>query len=228
MDPITTAIVGALIAGALTGLTEIGKTATTDAYIKLKTLLNKKFGATSDVMTAITQLERKPDSPYRQKVLQEEIAEVNAERDVEVLSTAKHLYTLVQQQQQISLHRSTVQGSIYQVGHDQYQVGRDQYNVQASELVGPGTRRGVKRVISVLLIIGGVIMGISGATMLPAINAFVNLVAQTSQNVPNGPGFTAYANGLVTAMYVLIFIMIGIGIVMVIGGIRMSRNLRKS
>ncbi len=227
MDPITAAIVGALLAGVLTGLTEVGKMATTDAYIKLKGLLNKKFGARSGVMSAITQLELKPDSPHRQGVLQEEIAAVNAGQDVEVLSAAKHLHTLVQQQQQISLHRATVHGSIYQVGHDQYQVGRDQYNVHASELVGPGTRRGVRSVMSVLLIIGGLIVSIPAAGMLPFYDALVNSIAQTQSDGSDGLP-TDLINSFGTAAHLMIYTLIGLGIVMVIGGIWMRLNLRKS
>lgn len=47
MDLITTAIVAALSAGAVSGLTEVSKTAVTDAYQTLKDLLAKKFGAHS-------------------------------------------------------------------------------------------------------------------------------------------------------------------------------------
>lgn len=43
MDPITASIVGVLTAEAAKGFTEIGKTATTDAYTKLKGLLHKGF-----------------------------------------------------------------------------------------------------------------------------------------------------------------------------------------
>ena len=178
-------------------------------------------------MSAITQLELKPDSPHRQGVLQEEIAAVNAGQDVEVLSAAKHLHTLVQQQQQISLHRATVQGSIYQVGRDQYQVGRDQYNVQASELVGPGTRRSARRVMSVLLIIGGLIVSIPAAGMLPFYDALVNSIAQTQSDGSDGLP-TDLINSFGTAAHLMIYTLIGLGIVMVIGGIWMRLNLRKS
>lgn len=94
MDPITASIVGVLTAGALKGLTEIGKTATTDAYTKLKGLLNKRFWATSGVMRAIAQLEPKPDSPHRQRVLQEELAAVNAWQDAEALAAVFRAYVL--------------------------------------------------------------------------------------------------------------------------------------
>ncbi len=86
MDPITTAIVAALSAGAVGGLTETSKTAITDSYNKLKDLLTKKFGAKSNVVQALDQLETKPESAGRKETLQEEITAVNAERDDEVLA----------------------------------------------------------------------------------------------------------------------------------------------
>jgi predicted DsbA family dithiol-disulfide isomerase len=99
MDPITTAIVTALSAGATSGLTEVSKTAVTDAYHRLKSLLKQKFGAGSEVVQAIDHLEAKPESAGRQETLQEEIVAVNAEQDHEVLAAAKQVLTLVHAQQ---------------------------------------------------------------------------------------------------------------------------------
>src|SRR5947209_5290623 len=62
MDPISAAIVAALAAGALSGLTETGKTAITDAYQELKDLLVKKFGARSQVVQTVDHLEARPES----------------------------------------------------------------------------------------------------------------------------------------------------------------------
>ncbi len=99
MDPIMTAIVAALSAGATNGLTEVSKTAVTDAYHTLKDLLIKKFGASSEVVRSIDRLEAKPESVGRQETLQEEIVTVNAEQDHEVLAAAKHVLALVHPQQ---------------------------------------------------------------------------------------------------------------------------------
>ena len=65
MDPITTAIVTALSAGAEALQTQSRQQAVTDSYSKLKGLLTKKHGASSDVVQAITQLETKPESQGR-------------------------------------------------------------------------------------------------------------------------------------------------------------------
>lgn len=116
MDPITTAIVAALSAGAASAITDTTKTAITDGYNKLKGLLTKKFGANSDVVQAIAQLEAKPESANRKGMVQEEIAAVKIMQDDEILAAAKHLLTLVQPQQagqgKITLHQdhATIQG----------------------------------------------------------------------------------------------------------------------
>lgn len=110
MDPITAAIVAALEAGALSGLTETGKTAITDAYQSLKNLLAKKFGPRSQVVQAVDHLEAKPESASRQGGLAEEIVAVGAEQNSEVLAAAKHLLTLVQPQQ-AGLGKFTVQNN---------------------------------------------------------------------------------------------------------------------
>jgi hypothetical protein len=110
MDPITKAIVAALAAGALSGLTETSKAALTDGYQSLKNLLAKKFGASSQVVQAVDHLEAKPASPSRQQGLQVEIVAVHAEQDHEVLTAAKHLLTLVQPQQ-AGLGKFTIQNN---------------------------------------------------------------------------------------------------------------------
>jgi hypothetical protein len=110
MDPITTAIVAALGAGAISGLTETGKIGITDAYQILKDLLAKKFGVWSQVALAVDHLEAKPASTARQGGLQEEIIAVQAEQDTEVLAAAQHLLTLVQPQQ-AGLGKFTIQNN---------------------------------------------------------------------------------------------------------------------
>jgi len=96
MDPITAAIVAAISAGAIGGLTEVSKTAITDAYRQLKALLTKKFGDESDVVHAVNEVEAKPDSAGRKATLQEEVATVSADQDQEVLHAAQALLQLLQ------------------------------------------------------------------------------------------------------------------------------------
>lgn len=91
MDPVTTAILAALAAGAIGGVTEMSKTAITDAYQKLKGLLVNKFGAKSKVVTAVDDLEEEHDSKGRQLTLQEQIAKVKADQDQELVQAAQVL-----------------------------------------------------------------------------------------------------------------------------------------
>ncbi len=99
MDPVATAIIAAVSAGAINGLTEASKTAITEAYTTLTSLIHKKFGSKSEVVQAVTQLEAKPESASRQGMLQEELLTVNAEHDQELLIAAQRVLTLVQPQQ---------------------------------------------------------------------------------------------------------------------------------
>ncbi len=99
MDPITTAIIAALSAGATSGITDASKAAITDAYNALKNLLARKSGAKSEVIQAISSLEAKPASPARQATLQEEITTAALEQDREVVASAQQLLTLIQPQQ---------------------------------------------------------------------------------------------------------------------------------
>jgi hypothetical protein len=99
MDPVSTAIITALSAGTIAGLTDTAKTAVNDGYNKLKGLLTKKHGESSEVVQAIAQLEKKPESQGRKDTLQEEIVAVKAEQDEEIVAAAKQILMLVQPQQ---------------------------------------------------------------------------------------------------------------------------------
>lgn len=110
MDTITSAIVAALSAGAMSGLTDTSKMAITDAYQMFKSLLTRKFGASSEVIQAIDHLEAKPDSASLQETLEEKIIAVNAEHDHEVLAAARHLLTLSYSQQAV-VSKFTIQNN---------------------------------------------------------------------------------------------------------------------
>ena len=97
MDPITTAIVAALAAGAMGSLTDASKAAITDGYSKLKVAIQKRFGANSDVVQAIDKLEKKPESQGRKETLAEEIVAIKAEQDAELLSLAEHIRELLKE-----------------------------------------------------------------------------------------------------------------------------------
>jgi hypothetical protein len=91
MDPITTAILAALVAGAVSGATKVGEQVIADAYGKLKELLKKKFGPKSKVVKAVKELEADPKSAARKEVVKEEVAAAKADQDKELLQAAQAL-----------------------------------------------------------------------------------------------------------------------------------------
>ena len=91
MDPVTTAILAAVSAGAIAGVTKAGEQAIVDAYAKLKELLGKKFGAKSKVVKAVKDLEANPKSEARKAVMKEEVAAAKADQDKELLQAAQTL-----------------------------------------------------------------------------------------------------------------------------------------
>ena len=99
MDPVSTAIVTALSAGAAAGLTDTAKTAITDGYNKLKSLLTKKHGENSNIAQAIKMLEAMPESANCQGMVAEVISTAKAEQDDEILTAANQILILVKSQQ---------------------------------------------------------------------------------------------------------------------------------
>jgi len=92
MDPITKSIIAALSAGILTAeATTNQNPAAIKAYETLKNALARKFGNGSDLLDAVAKLEQKPQSHARQEVLREEIAGVQADRDLDLLAFSQTL-----------------------------------------------------------------------------------------------------------------------------------------
>jgi len=111
MDPITAAIVAALSAEAIGGLTEVSKTALTETYRKLKAVLVKKFGNTSDVVQAVEQMEAKPASDARKALLAKEVATVKADQDSELLHLAQAVQQILQSSPEHAGHTQTATGN---------------------------------------------------------------------------------------------------------------------
>ena len=95
MEPVTTAIIAALAAGAAGGITDVAKKAISDGYSGLKALISKKFGSNSEVSDALDKLQATPDSPKRQQTLAEELEATNASADPELLGAAQALLELI-------------------------------------------------------------------------------------------------------------------------------------
>lgn len=95
MDPITTAILAAIAAGAMVGVTKVGEQVLVDAYAKLKELLKKKFGPRSKVVKSVKDLEANPQSTARKEVMKEEMAASKADQDKDLLQAAQVLLKTV-------------------------------------------------------------------------------------------------------------------------------------
>ena len=91
MDPITGAIVAALVAGVGGGVAEVGKKVIVDAYETLKAALQRKFGVNSELSEAVEKLEKRPDSEARQGLVAEEVETAGAAKDAELQQLAQDL-----------------------------------------------------------------------------------------------------------------------------------------
>ena len=89
MEPVTTAILAAIAAGATAGVTDTAKAAIGDAYAGLKSLFQSKFGGDSKVVEAVDKLEADPDSAGWKETVGKEVAAAGANRDQELIAAAQ-------------------------------------------------------------------------------------------------------------------------------------------
>jgi hypothetical protein len=90
MEPVSTAIIAAL--GMLT------EKVVQDAYCSLKSLLVKKFGNSSELVSTADGLEKNPDSAGRRATLKEELAAANADDDADIVAAAQALIEAIKSQ----------------------------------------------------------------------------------------------------------------------------------
>ncbi|WP_339137839.1 MAG: hypothetical protein WGN25_06790 [Candidatus Electrothrix sp. GW3-4] len=112
MDIITAAIAGALA--------NLGAAAVQKGYGKLKAVMQRKFGADSDVVQATEKLEQKPEAQGRKLMLQEELVAAAADKDAELIKAAEELLAEVKKQpggeafvQQVVNQQITGDGNIF-------------------------------------------------------------------------------------------------------------------
>jgi hypothetical protein len=87
MDPITTAIVAALPALAA----EMVSSTVKETYAGLKSLITRKFGATSAVAKSVEDLEANPKSQGQAMVLSERVAEAKVQEDADIMHAVAKL-----------------------------------------------------------------------------------------------------------------------------------------
>ena len=80
MEPITAVIAAALA----TGLKEVGKIATKDAYNALKQKLVTLLGKDSEPLKTLEKLESRPDTEWRRLKLDEELVESKVSESAEI------------------------------------------------------------------------------------------------------------------------------------------------
>ena len=115
MDPITGAIVTALAAGVLSGVTEVGKKAIVSTYEALKQAIQKKSDAGEDVIASIKSLEQKPESKARQAVVAEEVDDADLSQDPDLVKLAQELLAALKEteagQQAVSKYNLHIENS---------------------------------------------------------------------------------------------------------------------
>jgi hypothetical protein len=120
MDPVSTTILAALVAGVAAGVTDVGKKVINDAYEGLKSVIKKKFGADSELANAVANLEGKPDSKGRLATLEEEVAAEQADQDADVINAVNAL------KEKLAQHgNERIQFMVGSEGGEQYMRGQE-------------------------------------------------------------------------------------------------------
>ena len=88
MDPISV-IVAALVAGAFSAVKEMAGTAVEDAYAGLKEIIKSRFSGNAAATTALEAHETDPET--WDKPLRKSLAEIEPEKDAEMLDAAQSL-----------------------------------------------------------------------------------------------------------------------------------------
>ncbi|MGW5376635.1 hypothetical protein ACWESM_14415 [Nocardia sp. NPDC003999] len=105
MDPVTAAVVAAIAAGAVTGVSDTAAQAVNDAYAGLKSLLSGRYGGVD-----VSGVERKPESEAKKASLAEDLADAGAAGDAELGKAAAAVLEAVHEHAPQSLVGVDVEG----------------------------------------------------------------------------------------------------------------------
>jgi hypothetical protein len=97
--------------GAAGGVTTVAATELIDAYRRLRTLLQKKYGENSILLRSIGTLEQKPESKTKQEGVAEDVVDCGADKDPEVQDAANQLLDLLKEVQPEVMYNATLNGS---------------------------------------------------------------------------------------------------------------------
>lgn len=91
MEDVVTGIVSALAAGAGAGLTDTAKQVVTDTYRAMKALVAKKYPSVD-----LAQIETKPESKAKRDSVAEDLVELGAADDTELIAAARELIAVIE------------------------------------------------------------------------------------------------------------------------------------
>ena len=98
MEPITTTVVAAIVAGAVAGAKNVATSAISDAYAALKTLITKKYESANPAVVAVeAAVEAKPDSNHERVALAGKLESLGAGRDAELNAMAQRLLNAIEE-----------------------------------------------------------------------------------------------------------------------------------
>lgn len=96
LEPVATAILAAIVAGAAAGVTDTAKQAIGDAYKTLKGLLVRKLGGQSKAVEAINKLEEDPESAGWKETAGKELAKAGVDNDQDLVAAANQVMAKLQ------------------------------------------------------------------------------------------------------------------------------------
>jgi hypothetical protein len=130
VDPITTAIVAALPALA----SDLVKSSVKDAYEGVKSVIRRKWGATSSIAKSVDALEADPKSKRKATVVAKNVTKANATADVEMRQALAKLVDELKKERiggkAIAAMTINIKGDVHGVVADKVSVGSMNFGVQ--------------------------------------------------------------------------------------------------
>ena len=97
MDPVSTTLVSAFVAGAVAGgAKKLGESAVADAYAGLKQVVLETYAKAGDLIQSIAGLEQRPDSDGRRQTVAEELTRAGALDDQALVEAAEAVIAAVE------------------------------------------------------------------------------------------------------------------------------------
>ena len=138
MDPVTTTLVAAFVAGAAKGAgTKAGEKAISDAYAALKGVIAYAYHHAADLLKSIAAVEEKPESGGRRTTLAEELKAAHAVDDDKLVGAAEAVLAAAEKSpsaQTIGIDWQDVHAARLKIGQIRARTGAVGWRVARSEL----------------------------------------------------------------------------------------------